>query len=677
MVLSQASGQRDNYFTINGVRYPAMTGADGAPLPIRTAPDAAFPEAIVLGDPARATDQRTASLVTGDLTGGAGQFRYPAQAGAASLNTYAYGDVDTRWAHAIVQRPNPLAMANTISSVAAGQHYLFAGYAAASILMWTWLQGLYRYDPTGPGWVNAALVANCTGVVRGLGAVFAAGGAAVYRSSDGVTWTALATTGIPASTLYGLARHDNKLYTVAIQGASLNTATVYYSTNFAGAVGAVTWTAGGSFYVDPSSDVLEAVSQLFEWRDRYGRRALFALTQRQILGYDDDANTWALFSDLSPLNIYGASIASTHVWPRDDNLYLAYGADTILRYTGQEIDILGPNLGGGVPAGQQQQLVSLASNTRYLFAAGAGGTTVDSASGGGVWAMNALEGWHRIYRSPTNANIHGCGWGNGKLWTGYLSGGATAVIEQKVPDLSDNPLNATSGARDYDATNTTSLVLAVFAGNAPNVPFQPLSVEIICKKNNARDFGLLSGCTVQVYYRTNNSGGWVALGAALTSANAFPVRRQINGGLGVLCNDFEVRVDLATNSTSQTPVITDIIVHYVQQPLVRAQYTCQLDLRDQNPVFKQEGEGLPGRYFTGTAADLRASLYAVAGMVAGVNPPRAQIVPFSYGAGPLAVGPNAVGVAAALIRIASVEDPLEGYGVVTVAVADLSTAPDG
>jgi hypothetical protein len=674
MVLSQASGQRDNYFTINGVRYPAMTGADGDPLPIRTAPDAAFPEAIVLGDPARATDQRTASLVTGDLTGGAGQFRYPAQAGAASLNTYAYGDVDTRWAHAIVQRPNPLALTNKLTTSNVGQRFVYAGYANASILSFNWGGALYRYDPTVPAWNAAAILTPCYGVLVGNGGVYATTTAAVQRSTDGVTWAALATTGMPAvSSLFGAGRHDNKLYTI-YSGAGSSTLTLYYSTNFTGAAGAVTWTAGGSFTIDGT--VGEYPLALFEWRDRYGRRALFCLTQRQLLGYDDDANVWQPFVDLTPLGIPTISPLTAYVWPRDDNLYVTAGTDIIYRYTGQEIDILGPNVNGGIPAGQGVTLTTLCGNSRYLFASGPGGAA-DAASHGGTWALNAQDGWHRLY-SNAGADILGCGWGAGRLWTAVQSTGSTAtVIEQKVPDLSDNPLNATSGARDYDATNTTSLVLAVFAGNAPNVPFQPMSVEIICKKNNARDFGLLSGCTVQAYYRTNNSGGWVALGAALTSANSFPVRRQINGGLGVLCNDFEVRVDLATNSTSQTPVVTDIIVHYVQQPLVRAQYTCQLDLRDQNPVFKQEGEGLPGRYFTGTAADLRASLYAVAGMVAGVNPPRAQIVPFSYGAGPLAVGPNAVGVAAALIRIASVEDPLEGYGVVTVAVADLSTAPDG
>ena len=671
MVLSQASGQRDEFFVINGVRYPALLNSQGEALPIRTAPDAAFPEALVLGDPSRATDQRVASQVLGDLTGGAGTFRYPAQAGAASLNTYAYGDADTRWAHAIVQRPNPAAMVTTLTSMSAGQRFIYAGYTNASILSHYWGGNLYRYNPATPGWNNVAVLNNCYGVVRGGGGVYATDSTAVYRSTDGVTWTALATTGLPAaSNLIGLAKHDNKLYLT--YAPNTNTVALYYSTNFTGAVGAVTWTAGGTFTVEPG---IEYPASLFEWRDRYGRRALFCMTQRQLLGYDDDQNIWQTFEDISPLGIGGATAISAYVWNRDDNLYITVGTDVIYRFTGQEIDILGPNIGGGIPAGQQTQLTTIAGNTRYLFVAGGGGT-VDSASHGGTWAMNAQDSWHRLY-SSTVRNVLGCGWGNGKLWTAQDTGTASnaTVIEQTVPDVSDNPLNATSGQRDYDATNTTSLITALFDGGAPNIPFQPLSVEIIAKKMNARDLGLMTNTGIVVYYRTNNSGGWVSLGT-LTSLSTFPARLQINGGLGVLCNDMEVRLDLLTTNTAQTPVITDVIVHYLRQPMVRAQYTCQLDLRDTNPVFRQDGAGLPSPYFTGTASDLRRSLYTVAGMAAS-NLYRAQVVPFSYGAGPLSNGPNAVSLTAAVLRIANVEDPLLGFGVVTVAVADVSTAPSG
>lgn len=682
MVLARASGQDDRFFLINGVHYPAMLGDDGEPLPIRGAPDAAFPEPITIGDPSRATDQRTASLVLGDLTGGAGQFRYPAQAGAASLNTYAYGDADTRWAHALVQRPNLAPMGGGLTNAFAGTQIVYTGYTNAAMLAYTWYQGLYRYNPAVPAWNTTAVQAICSGLVRGMGAVYSCGdaaGTAVARSTDGVTWATLATTGLPGGLIYGLGKHDNKLYTISLPAAG-NTATVYYSTNFAGASASVTWTAGGSFYVESSSAAVpEFPYQLFEWRDRYGRRALFCLTNRKILGYDDDANTWQEFEDLSPFAIStssGVQPIFAYVWTRDDNLYLSVGSDVIYRYTGQNIDVLGPNINGGIPAGQQTMLATLCGNSRYLFAAGPGGV-VDTASHGGTWAMNAQEGWHRLYTHPANTrDVFGCGYGNGKLWTAIGNGGTGAnMVEQKVPDVSDNPLNATSGARDYDATNTTTLVMALFAGNAPNIPIQPLSVEVICKKMNARDLGLLAGCTVPVFYRTNSSGGWVSLGT-LTSASAIPARLQINGGLGVLCNDFEVRLDLTTNSTSQTPVITDVIVHFLPQPMVRAQYTCQLDTRNDNPVFRQDAVGLPSTYYGKTAAELRGLLYAVAGM-ASANLYRAQVVPFLYGAGPNSNGPNAVSIAASVIRIAAVEDPLLGYGVVTVAVADVSTAPSG
>lgn len=675
MVLEAASGQKANFYVVNGVRYPALLGSDGEALPIRGAPDEAFPAPLTLGDPARATDQRVASLVLGDWRDGAGQFRYPAAQGAASFTTFAYSDGDTRWKNALVQRPNPATMTNTLTTAAAGQRFLYTGYATASILSHYWGGARYRYDPTGGGWIASAPNDGCYGMVRGLGGVYATTLGNVAVTTDGVTWTNLANTGFPGvllltGTLYGIAKHDNKLYVIYLPTGT-NTATVYYSTNFGGTPAAVTWTAGGSFYVETSSEYPVA---LLEWRDRYGRRALFCMTQRQLLGYDDDSNTWQFFEDLGPLGIAASSAVCAYVWNRDDNLYITVGSDVLYRFTGQEIDILGPNINGGVPAGQQTQLTTITGNTRYLFVAGAGGT-VDSASHGGTWAMNAQDGWHRLYSHATK-DIYGCGWGNGKLWTAVFNSGATAnVIEQKVPDQSDNPLNATSSQRDYDATNTTSHITALFDGGAPNIPFQPLSVEVICKKMNARDLGLLAGCQVPVYYRTNSSGGWVSLGT-LTSASAFPARLQINGGLGVLCNDLEVRLDLITNSTSQTPVVTDVIVHYLRQPMIRAQYTCQLDLRDTNPVFRQDAAGLPGPLYTQTAADLRKALYAVAGLSATVSY-RAQVVPFSYGAGPIGNGPNAVALAASLLRISSVEDPLLGYGVMTLAVIDVSTAPSG
>ncbi len=679
MVLSALSGgPRDSYITLNGVRHPVQLDQRAAPTAVYTAPQEAFPEAISLGDPARATDHRTAAALMGNWPGGMGEYRYPAGAGGTAYTTFSASDCDTRFPQSLVCRPALTRVgANAVTPGGLPGHLEYLGYTNATLLHWAWQASVAaRYDPVAGTWTTTAMPATPNAFLTGVGFVFLNDGAAVQRSSDGATWAPLnltVTAGSPAvaATITGLGRHDNKLYFVSYTAGA---ATLYYSTNFAGLPASVTWTAGGVFYYE---DGVERIVQLIEWRDRYGRRALYCLTSRTLLGYDDDSNTWQEFatSPLRPLpgigNTWKNAVAVwAYVWPRDDNLYVAHGQDGLLQYTGSTIDYLSPNKPGGLPLGRRMTLTGIVGNNRFIFVNGyPAGSALDSTSEGATIALSAAQGWHTLWRDTALLRWPlAVGYGNGTLYTLRDDG---TVWSQSVPEVPDLPTNAVG--RAYDTTQTQGHYTAIIDSGHPNIPMQPLAVEVWCR--NGRALGLAAGTSVEVFYRTNVTNTWTSLGT-LTSASSFPARLPINAGVGALCNDIDLRLDLSTSSSTATPDVTDLILHFIQQPMVRAQYTVTLDLRDTNPVFKNDAEELPGRYYQYTAAQLRASLYALAGL-SSTNNFRAQVVPFAYAGDVLGNGPNGVSIAAAQVRVSSVEDPIQGFGVFRLAIEDLSTAASG
>lgn len=679
MVLSQASGRHDEFVVLNGVRYPVLypdgqSGMAGGSTPVATAPMAPFPESLILGDSSRSSDQRMAAYNLGEWRDGAGVFRYPAGQSSESLATFAVSDCDTRFERSLVCRRLPTVLGSALGVHTNAERVVYTGYAGATLHAYGPTSGLYYWS--GAAWTAVSTgagpyiggLSTCYQIVQAGNYLFAASNNIIAYTNNGTTWTSSATP-LGGTAVAGITRHDNKLWCVTSDAV---TVTLYQSTNALATPGAMTWTAatGGTLVLDQVNQ--EFVAQLGTWRNRYGVRCLFCLTTRHLYLYDEDGQAWQEFFDFTPRNLRSVDKAYAYVWPRDDNLYIAVNAEGIYQLTGTAVDFLGPNIKGGIPLGHRTTLAMLGGNSHNLFAWG-GTPSTDSTSKGGTWALNQQGGWHRVMRDTTASDVtEGGGWGNDTLYT--VQNGK--VYSQLEPDVSDIPMNAASGTYTYDTTVTQSHYTAIMDGGMPNIPIQPLYVELRgIKSSDGRSQGLATNTQVIVNMRTNLNTTWVSLGT-LTSASVFPARLPINAGLGILLSDIDIRLDLSTTVNTATPIVTDVIVHFDRSAQVRSQYTLAIDLREDNTVFKQDAPGLPATYYYKTAKDLKASLYALAGL-SSTNNYRAQIVPFSYGGGPLGNGTNAISLTAALVRVASSEDPLLGDGIFRIAIEDLTTPASG
>lgn len=687
MVLANASGLRDAFVTIDGVRYPVLRtqnerSIDAAAVPVQTSPQAPFPEPLILGDSSRSSDQRMASYALGDWRDGAGVFRYPAGQSSESLATFAASDCDTRFERSLVLRRAATPVGGTFVSIGQGSRVIRSAYpgvadpfhyAPGGANLWYYTGAAWTIAATSAG-VSSGTISDCFALVQAGVATFAADGArGICFTTNGTTWVSTAAPG----PVRALCRHDHKLWALAVSG---NVATLYQSTDALTTPATMTWTAATGGLLRLNSN--EYVCKLFAWRDRYGARAVYILTTRALYGYDADGQAVQEFADFTGRE-FTVNGADAYVWPRDDNLYVAVGAEGIYQFTGTAVDFIGPNVKGGLPLGHRASLFALAGNNRQLFAWGWTPLT-DSSSVGGVWCLNQQGGWHRLYRDLAGGQmVSGGGYGGGTLWTAL---GNTRVLAQNEPDIADIPMNAAAASYVYETTTICPHYTAIMDGGLPNIPIQPLYLELrAIKSTDGRSQGLAPNTVVTVYYRTNLDAFWTPAGASLTSSSTLPARLPLNAGRGLLLSDIDLRLDLSSTNSANTPIITDVIMHFVRSAQVRSQYTLALDLRENNPAFQQDGTSLPGRYYTRTARDLKAALLAVAGLSA-TNNYRAQVVPVSYGGGPALGGTGAaptggssslVRLTAALVRVASSEDPLDGDGIFRVAIEDLSAPASG
>lgn len=659
----QQAGTTVGEVTLGGVPYPLALGPNGLPTPIDVAPQVAFPDAIILGDSSQRSDQRVASVIQSDWQGGIGTLDYIEAQGVTTVRD---SFADTRYAGVIASTRLMSQYYDTLpgSPLAAGRHIeFFHGSLSGRLLAWTRFQVAHRW--TNPGWTALG-----TWLVRGFGrfrnnAVFATD-IGVYFSVDGETWAVAGT----AAATWGIAQHDNKVWTFFAGG--VGEYILYSATEL---VAATTWTLQAPLYLQYG----ETISQLIDWRNARGARALYVLTNQRIMGYDDDDKEFTTFYDFSDLVLpTGARMPWGYVWRNNDDLFVTFYdtdgnnfADVVVHFNGSVIEVLAPNKLGGILPANQFRILFLTGSVDELFALCGSTSNASPTTAGRVLAMNPQQGWHTVMASTASNPIVGGGYANGTLYTvrqagevhGYYRIGANGNILTLPADA----------GRTYETIAQTVESATLDAGT-PGITKRLLWVRIACVTPDATlgsVYGLPGGATVKVEYRVDN-GPWTQLtdvkvngvvtalaGGVLNSAVTFPATLPLGGELGVSCNRWAWRLTLTRGTSATIPtLVSQVGWHYVRQPEVRYSYRARVDLRDET----WGGSSLP-QFGGRTAAQLRAAL---------LDWPGNGLTNFAYGQ-----GASRVAIAAVDVVARPVESSLVGPGLYDVVVRDLTTPDSG
>lgn len=659
MTAATQAGTLSAEVRLGGVPYPLALGPGGIPAPIDVAPQVAFPDAIILGDSSRRSDQRVASVIQSDWTGGIGTMDYIESQG---VDTVRDSFVDTRFPGMLVssRRETWSFSVLTGAPLSPGQHIEFFTSSPTTVYL-AWAKGVApsRYDRTTGLWGSAG-----TFLPNGFAwfnnrAVFSTT-TGIFTSPDGSTWTQAP--GM-ATNCTGVTHHDNKLWTIrASDNGLVGTSDVT----------AATWTV----YITLQLQAGEIVMQLFDWRNARGARALYVLTNQRIIGYDDDDREFSTFFDCTDLlSASPNALPAASVWSNNDDLYVTFFdpnntslTDTVIHFNGSVVEVLSPNKRGGLLPADQFSLLFLRGSENFLYAF-AGRRAKNVTGGGRILAMNAQQGWHTM-AVGTDANpIVGGGYAAGMLIIVRKDGTVTGL---ETGDGLGTPLTVGSTV-DY-ATVPLTVESAYLDGGTPGIAKRLLWVRVNCLvRDNSlgSQFGLPVGATVKVEYRIDN-GPWTALTAVkvngvvspltngvLDSGVAFPAMLPLGNELGVSCTRWAWRLSLtAATGGAGSPIVSEVSWHYIRQPEVRYSYRVRVDLRDE----QWGGEALP-QFGGKTAAQLRQTL---------LSWPGKGLTTFSYGRGAAAVNLSAVDVV-----VRPVESAWEGLGLYDVVVRDLSTPNSG
>lgn len=661
--------------TVGGVtttrRLPVEVDRVGRGVPVALTPLEGFPDAIVFGDNTRRSDQRTAAVIFTTWRDGMGQDEYIEPEGIAS---FADSDSDTWWAGSLVcptattrlGAPGAL-LTPPNANILAPWYVDYLGQPTAAIIAWRPRNAgglnLRRYNRTTDSWntFNGASPADqLTGFCQFGGRFFVSAlqSNGLYYSSDGDTWT----NSPRAAQVAGIADHDNKLF-------YFNAVTGYMEYTTDPVTGAAPSATGTTRQSDKPLFLLpdEQVFQLLEWRYG-GAPALFLVTNRRLIRYDDDSATFSTYYRyVDVISNLVLGFPRAHVWPRDNNLYLTLyhrtdptTADTVIQLTGATVDEVSPNRRGGIARDERVSITHLAGAAHRLFAFGAKRPLTPSL--GRTLAMNDGQGWHTQYRDATGAEVVGGGYSAGRLWTVLSTG---TVLEQAIPDVRDIPSNATG--RAYDTTPATHTT-AWTDGGTPGIRKRALWVRLDARNDDTT--GLPAGATVTVRYRTWGSAGWTTLGTVSAATTAWPAILAFPGGLPF--TRIRLRLELQRGTASNaTPNIVEASLHYVRRPQRRYNRVVRVDLRDGSPAFRGPRRTF-GRY---SAANLRAWLTKL--LSNEDNGADASLVALAYGGRGNTIAPTYQTVAQAELAGSANEDPTDGTGRWSLTFRDLTAPPSG
>lgn len=530
-------------------------------------------QVVTTGDTAERADQRTPQVIWTDQRGGVGTLHYTETEG---LTTCLFSTCDLRFPGMITLPPKDSNLDSTglVSAIPSFVEYL--GATNAYVIAWAYgnaSTSSARRNSTSTTW--NAVTTGGTGISNLTGFAYFNGrycfattnsGVGLYTSTDGITWADSA----KAKACIGLATHDNKIWTFNSTGNTLDWATDPTAVHGS-------WGTSTVLYLHPN----ETVRQVVAWRDVRNRAAMFLVTTRRIIWYDEDADAFLDFQNIARLVNPTTAHPRLAVSPRDGSAILTLydtgggaATETVYHFSGVTT-VDGPNRRGGLPDDWHVSLVNAVGNSRWMFFAG-------TPRGVGAYqkllVLNEQGGWSSLY-STSAAAINGIGYGDGKVF--MLTPGVNVVcVAIAAPDNWDTPLSA---AGTYYASGAHAF--AFTDGGTPNMDKQALWVTVQALDHTDADKppGLPANTTVQVYYSLDQ-GNLVSLGT-LTSASTFPAVLPFNSGNGVAFKQIRIYLVLATTDEDHTPIVTSTALAYIRQEEPRYSWALSADLRDIGLMF--------------------------------------------------------------------------------------------
>lgn len=546
--------------------------------PIDQTPITGLGQVVTVGDTAQRSDQRTPQVIWTDQRGGMGLGEYVEVEGNTA---YLDGDLDVRFGvFTLPPAATYLGAHGLLSGTPAVPSFVeYLGVTNAYVIAWVYGNSSTtsaRRNSTGTTW--ATITTGGTGVSNLTGYTYFNGyylfattnnTKGLYTSADGVTWADSA----KAKACIGLAVHDNKIWTFNNTDKTLDRHTDPTAAH-------ASWTTSAALYLHPG----ETVRQVVTWRDASGREAVYLVSTRRIIWYDEDADTFLDFYRMGDLVGATTSYPRLAISPADGNAYLtmydtATGApsDTAVQFSGVATTI-GPNHRGGLYAGKVD-LIAAVGNTRWMFFACAPRSPNTT---GRVLALNESGGFTALYRAA-NA-VYGIGYGRGKVFV--LDG--TGCQEIGAPDTSEHPLFA---SRTYQTGTTYYHEFSMTDGGTPHMTKLADWIEIHARRNVAGVIfdQLSANATLIVSQREVLGGNWVpaGLGTYPGASTTFPLRIDLATAGNPDFRQFGLRIGLSSVDSADPAVIEAVALAFLRREVPRYAYTLTADLRslEKQPLY--------------------------------------------------------------------------------------------
>lgn len=389
---------------------------------------------------------------------------------------------------------------------------------------------------------------------------------------------------------YGLVMYDNKLITAQAGGGVIGPFLQWSGTAWVSYIGTMPPLAGS-----------ETLRQLFVWTDKSGSRdALYALTTRRLMVYDEDGEEWSelyRFSDL-----FVAPWSTAHVNRRDNSLVLSVLPDlaaantvptgNLLLFTPGTADNIpinkglafptSYNYGGSYNAPSTAYPAVLVSGIHWLYAFCYAPSTV-AGDCGGVYAFNEFGGWTQVYdpvvASGGSNRLIGGGYGGGVMLT-LLGNGAFHITT--MPDAQLNPPFGTYDSRAAGSGHDYFVRSGRIYNKQKNIKKLGSHVEVTFKDPIPTGHFVGQG-TVYLTWRYFNEQGLSAWHFSdVFHANAQRVSVNLtdqagSNGIHYYYMEWELHVYMPEGSDTP-PVVESVVLYYTYFQTNRYAYSFNIDL---------------------------------------------------------------------------------------------------
>lgn len=266
-----------------------------------------------------------------------------------------------------------------------------------------------------------------------------------------------------------------------------------------------------------------------------------------------------------------SSTNGAHMLNFQGDLYISHGS-SLLRYDGQSLLPMGPDLGEGLPNHFAGDIVGMASNNNWLLCAVGG--TVSS-----VWIYNG-QGWHFTAELPENNTLSSIHYTSDDSlgFSTFLMGNDDATLHSvKIADTLRAMRRVTEGENltsQYHAW-TGFLETDWFYGN-----LRELQKDVESLYVDGEQLG--DEPHVKLYWQDELSNEWEELGQTENDSDEL---RFTNEGRRPACKRIKIGILLFNNFHLHTPVVSAIRLKYRPMIIDRWRWQVPIEVKDNQEMI--------------------------------------------------------------------------------------------